>query len=293
MSNFPRLLRTASKRIRRNPYNALGAVLVMFLTFFVGAIFILVSLGSAELIHYFETRPNITAFLKDDTTSAQVSQIQADVKKIPSVTKVKYVSKNDALNIYKQRNQSEPALLEFVTADILPASVEVSGNNINDFGKIANTLKAEPQVSKVVYYPEIIDTLNKITSTVRIIGLVSISFLLLTSIIVTLVVIALNIALHREEIEIMKLVGATKMYVRLPFLIEGVTYGVCSAFFAVGSLAIVYPFISPVIEKAFAPIPLFPTGPLVFFYILLGEMVVGFLIGSVGAWFATRKYLKV
>lgn len=293
MSQIYRLTKTLTKRVRRNPYNALGAILVMYLTFFVGGIFILVSLASTVIIHYYETRPNITGFLKDDTTTTQIESLKSNVQKIASVTKVKYVSKDDALQIYKERNKNEPALLEFVTSDILPSSVEISSNNITDFEKIASTLKNEPQVAKVVYYQEIINTLIKVTSTVRIVGLAIITFLLLTSVTVTLVVIGLNISLHKEEIEIMKLVGATKSYVRTPFLMEGIFYGFVSAILAVLSLAIAYPFISPLLEKAFSPIPLFPTGPLVFLYILAAEMFLGFLIGSIGAWIATSKYLEV
>lgn len=293
MAQIHRLTKTAGKRIRRNPYNALGAILVMFLTFFVGGIFILVTLASNIIIQYYETRPQVTAFLKDDTTAAQVATIKSNVLKIPSATEAKYISKEDALNIYKERNKNEPALLEFVTADILPASIEVSGKNIEDFDKIATTLKAEPQVSKVVYYQEIINTLIKVTSTIRLVGLAIMAFLLLTSITVTLVVIGLNISLHREEIEIMKLVGATKAYIRIPFIIEGISYGFISAFLAVGTISISYPFISPYMEKAFSPIPLLPNSPFIFFYLLLAEMFVGFLIGSIGAWVATRNYLEV
>lgn len=293
MAQIHRLTKTATKRIRRNPYNALAAILVMFLTFFVGGLFILISLASNVIIQYYETRPQVTAFLKDDTTTAQVEDIKVNVNKIPTVTNVKYISKEEALSIYKERNKNEPALLEFVTADILPSSIEVSGKDIKDFDKIANTLKQEPQVSKVVYYQDIINTLIKVTSAVRIVGIAIIAFLLLTSITVTLIVIGLNISLHREEIEIMKLVGATKFYVRTPFIIEGITYGFISAILAVFAITLSYPFISPVIEKAFSPIPLFPAGPFVFVYLLFAEMFVGFLIGSIGAWIATRRYLEV
>ncbi len=293
MAQINRLTKTATKRIRRNPYNALAAILVMFLTFFVGAIFILVSLASNAVIHYYETRPQITAFLKDDTTLEQVSQIKTNVSTIGSVTEAKYISKEDALKIYKERNKNEPTLLEFVTADILPASIEVSGSKISDFNEIANKLKTEGQVSKVVYYQDIIDTLIKITSTVRLVGLIIVSFLLLTSVTVTLIVVGLNIALHKEEIEIMKLVGATKTYIRTPFIIEGITYGFISATLAVGVLIALYPLIYRTLQRQFTPIEAIPSDPIVFLLIFGAEMFVGFLIGSIGSWIATRRYLKV
>lgn len=293
MAQIHRLTKTATKRIKRNPYNAVAAILVMFLTFFVIGIFFLVTLASNVIIHYYETRPQIDAFLKDDTTTQQVEDIKANISKIESVTEVRYISKDEALEIYKERNKDEPILAEYATADILPASLKVSGNKIGDFQKIADELKNEPQVSEIVFNKNIVDNLMKITSAVRWIGVGVIVFLLITSVTVTLIVIGLNISLHREEIEIMKLVGATKNYVRTPFMIEGVSYGFISAFLAVVSLAAAYPFIAPVIERAFYPIPLYPTGPLIFFYLLLGELSVGFLIGSIGAWVATRRYLEV
>src|SRR3990172_5552799 len=152
MAQIHRLTKTATKRIKRNPYNAAAARLVRFLTFVVIGIFFLVSLASNVIIHYYETRPQITAFLKDDTSIGQVENIKTNIQKIPSVTKVKYVSKQEALEIFKERNKNEPALLDFVPADILPTSIEVSRNKITDFDEIANGLKSEPQVSKVVYY---------------------------------------------------------------------------------------------------------------------------------------------
>src|SRR3972149_10794066 len=110
MAQIHRLTKTATKRMKRNPYNAAAAILVMFLTFFVIGVFFLVSLASNVIIHYYETRPQITAFLKDDTTTQQVENIKTNVLKTPSVTNIKYISKEEALNIYKERNKEEPIL---------------------------------------------------------------------------------------------------------------------------------------------------------------------------------------
>jgi cell division transport system permease protein len=293
MLQLQRLFKTALKRIQRNPYNSLGAVMVLFLTFFVGGILTLTSLASNIAIRWYETRPQVTAFLKDDTTLEQVEAIKNNVSKISSVTNVKHVTKEDALKIYQERYSEDPALLDFVTADILPASIEVQGSNIDKFGEIANQLKTEAQVYDVTYSKEIVDRLARITNAVRIAGIIVVAFLFLTSVTVTLIVVGLNISLHKEEIEIMKLVGATKAYVRSPFIIEGIIYGFVSALLAVGILAAFYPFILGAISDQFNPIPINIDALGVFGGILLVEMVVGFLIGSLGAWVATRRYLEV
>src|SRR3989304_7996116 len=113
MKNLPRLIKVAFARISRNPYHALAAFLVMFLTFFVGGAFVLLSIGSNTLIAYFESRPQVTAFLKDDTSPEKVKGIQDNLAKTGVVSKTTYISKEEALKIYQKRNKDEPILSEF------------------------------------------------------------------------------------------------------------------------------------------------------------------------------------
>jgi len=293
MRNLSRLLKIAAKRITRNPYQALAAFLVMFLTFFVAGAFVLLSVGSNALIAYFESRPQVTAFLKDDTTVEKVKEIQDRLSKTGVVSKTTYVSKEEALKIYKERNKNEPILAEFVTAEILPASIEVSTYKLEDLSKVADTLKNEGAVEEVVFQKNIVDTLSSWTRTLRVIGGGIVAFLLLTAFLITLIVIGLNISLHQDEIEIMKLVGATPGYIRLPFIFEGVFYGLFSSMAATAFLAIIFTWATPTLQKIFSAVPILPGGPLVFLHLLVGEILIGTGIGVIGSFVATRKYLKI
>jgi cell division protein FtsX len=100
MRNLRRLIKIAAARITRNPYHTLAAFLVMFLTFFVAGAFVLVSIGSNVLLAYFESRPAVTAFLKDGTSSDKVKGIQDSLAQSNVVSKTRYVSKEEA--IYRQ-----------------------------------------------------------------------------------------------------------------------------------------------------------------------------------------------
>jgi len=293
MRNLSRLLKVAAKRITRNPYQALAAFLVMLLTFFVAGAFVLLSVGSNALIAYFESRPQVTAFLKDDTTSEKVKEIQDRLLKTGVVSKTTYVSKEEALKIYKERNKNEPILAEFVTAEILPASIEVSTYKLEDLSKVADTLQNEQAVEEVVYQKNIVETLSNWTRTLRLVGGGLVAFLLLTTFLITLIVIGLNISLHQDEIEIMKLVGATPGYIRLPFIFEGVFYGLFSGVVATAFLAVIFTWATPTLQKIFSGVPIMSAGPLVFLYLLVGEILIGTGIGVIGSFVATRKYLKI
>ncbi|MDP2720737.1 MAG: permease-like cell division protein FtsX [bacterium] len=293
MRNLQRLVKIAITRISRNPYHALAAFLVMFLTFFVVGAFILASIGSNTLLSYFESRPAVTAFLKDGTSIEKVKGIQDDLTTSRIVSKTRYVSKEEALKIYKERNKDEPLLTEFVTADVLPASIEVSTYKLEDLSKAASILKKDSAVEEVVFQKNIVETLTNWTRALRNIGGAVVLFLLATAFLTTLIVVGLNISLHKDEIEIMRLVGATSWYIRIPFILEGIFYGAFSALVATAFLWGIFTWISPNLQRIFSGVPILPTGQSVFLYLLLFELVAGTLIGVIGSSFATRKYLTV
>jgi len=293
MKTLKRQLKIAIQRISRNPYHALAAFLVMVFTFFVVGAFVLVSLGSNVLLSYFESQPAVTAFLREDTSTDKVKGIQDSLASTGVVSKTKYVSKEEALKIYKERNKNEPLLNEFVTADILPASIEVSTYELEDLSKVAGILKKETVVEEVVFKQNIIETLNAWTQAVRNIGAGVVVFLLLTSLLTTLIVVGLNISLHRDEIEIMRLVGATSWYIRTPFIFEGVFYGGFSAIVATLSLWAISTWASPALQSIFSDVPNLAISPTIFAYLLAFEVVIGVLICIIGSLIATRKYLTV
>ncbi len=293
MRTLLRLLSTTFKRIKRNPYNATGAIAVMFLTFFVGGSFILVSLASNKILSYYESKPQVIAFLKDGTTEEQIEAIKKDLNNTGKIETIDFVSKEQALQIYTERSQSRPELTEFVTADILPASLEISTKKLEDQTEIAKLVAAQPQVEDVAFLQEVVDNLTKWTKTIRLVGLVVIAFLIITSIFVTLVVIGLNISLHKEEIEIMKLVGATDRYIRTPFLFEGAFYGLASGFLSTLAALGAIQWLSPFINRYLGEFSIVPVEPLVFVYLLAAEAAVGIFVGTFGSYVATRKYLRI
>lgn len=285
-------LKTTWTHIRRAPYQALAATLIMVLTFFVATIFVLTAAGSQAILNWFETRPQVTAFFEDKVTMEQVDILRAKLAQTGKIKEAKYVSKEEALAIYREQNKNDPLLLEMVTANILPASLEVSTTNISYLGEIAQILRQESGVEEVIFQEDVVHSLHEWTNVLRKVGVGLIAILGGVSLLIILVIIGMKVALRREEIEILQLLGGTNWYIRAPFIFEGIFYGVVGAILAWGISYLLLLYSTPFLVGFLAGIPILPV-PFLFMLALLGaEILVGALIGTLGSLIAVRRYLK-
>lgn len=290
--NMKEYFRTTWTHIRRSPYQALTAILVMFLTFFMASVFVLTAAGFQVVLRYFETKPQVTAFLRDDVTLAQVDALKAKLVQTGKVKETKYISKEQALNIYREQNKNDPLLLEMVTANILPASLEVSTTNISYLSELAKTLRNEKGVEEVIFQEDVVKALYNWTNTLRKIGIGLIGSLGLVSLLVILAVIGMKVTLRREEIEILQLIGASPWYIRAPFIFEGILYGMVGAILAWGMAYLLVLYASPFIVQFLSGISLLPV-PIFFMLAVLGiEILLGIVIGCLGSLLAVKRYLK-
>lgn len=288
-----RTIREAFTQMRRTPYQALGAILVLFITFFVGYAFSLLLYGSEHVLRFVETRPQVTAFFKSDTTEADIRGIENDMLVKPYVAKVKVVTKNDALALYKEENKRDPLLLELVTADILPASIEVSGKEIGSLEQIQKDLEVyKSKVDEIVFQKSIIDSLARWTMVIRWVGITIISVLGVTSLIIMMVVLSMKVSMKRQEIGIMRLLGATSWYINGPFLIEGMSYGLFGALLSWGVVTVGVLYATPWIIDFFGEIPVLPI-PWSFLALQVGVgLAIGALSGAIASMLALRRFIK-
>lgn len=283
----------ARRNIRRTPFQAIAAIMVMFLTFLALLIFILLAAGSQMSLRYFESKPQVIAFFKEGTTNQDISTIENALHQESRVTKTKYISKEDALQIYRQKNKNDPALLELVTASILPASLEISTENPEDLTPIAEILRKEPVVSEVIVPEDVVQTLTSITKLIRIVGSTTVAFLMIFALLVTVMIIGFKIRLRRNEIEIMRLLGASPSFIRNPFIFEGIFYGLAGGILAwIVSWGLLWYF-TPFLQGYLGDVRLLPIDPL-FMLVLLGFVsLVAVVIGGLGSIGAVRRYLKI
>lgn len=282
----------ALTNIRRSPYQTLAVMLLVSITFFVGYVFSLFLFSANQVLGYFETRPQITAFFRIDADPALISRLQQTMETKSYVSKVTVVSKEKALEIYQEDNKEDPLLLELVTADILPASIEVSGKEAADLTKIKTDLEAAEGIDEVVFQQDVIEQLQSWTTSIRYIGVGSVIVLGLTSLLLIIIVTGLKVVSKRRTIQIMRIIGASRWYVRAPFIYEGMLYGLCGSLIGWGGMYLGLLYATPWIQDFLGSVPLFPL-PLEFFAVQAGTgTLIGILLGALASTFATQRMMK-
>ena len=297
MTTPSRVFRTALQRMRRNGWHTISALAVMTLTFFILSLFILTVMASNKVLHYFEQQPQVSIYLEDDVTQQRVDEIRSALEATGKAKTIKYTSKEEALAFFKEQMKDNPVLLENVSANVLPASLEVSPNNLADLPELVEVAQDEKFgefIEEVIYQQDITERLASWTSTGRLVGLVLIIFLVVVSLLIMLVTIGVNISAYKEEIEVMRLVGASSWYIQGPFVLEGIMYGVFASIFSVLVVYISLPWVAAKLQSWLTGINIFPIEVLpVFGGLLLAEILFGTLLGVVGSWLAMRRSLKV
>ncbi len=295
-------LRTTLDYIRRTPFQALAAIAVLTLTFFVGTLFAILVYSSSKVLTYFETRPQIIAFLKDSAKPDEVSNLQHKLASEDGVKEVKYVSKEEALAIYKKATSDNPLLGELVSPSIFPASLELSLTNISIAQSLIEEIKKEPIVDSVGFTAalggeaslgNVVSRLKTVILYLRVGGSVLAGVLAASSFLVLLVVIGMRIAVRREEVEILDLIGATKGFIRSPIILEALVYASLGVFLGWILSLILILYSAPSLISYFGEIPVLPKDTLSFFglfgIILVFEILIGCILALSGSLLAVSR----
>ena len=285
-------LKTTWKNIRRSPYQAFAAILIMALTFLVVSFFTFLLVGSSKVVNYFESKPTLTAFFRNEAKQEDINLLEDNIKKTGKVAAVKFVSKKEALKIYRQQNKNDPLLLDLVTEDILPASLEISAIKIEDLSVIHDALKSSSIVSEIIYQKDVVSTLVSWTNAIRKIGIGLIIVLALVSIFIMVTITGIKISQKKEDIEIMRLIGAGGWYVRWPFIFEGIFYGVVGAVLGFGIAASVIWYAVPFLSSFLKGIPIFPVSPIFLLEVLGAQLIIAIVLGAFSSFLAVLRYLK-
>ena len=278
--------------MRRSPYQALAAILIMTLTFLAVSYFTFLLFGSSKIIDYFESKPQVTAFFRDEAKQSDINALKNQLSSTNKTASIKFVSKQDALKIYREQNKNDPLLLDLVTADVLPASFEISAVNIEDLAPISDMLKKSPIVSDVIYQKDVVSTLISWTSAIKEIGIGLIILLSLVSIFIMVTIIGIKISQRKEDIEIMRLIGATSWYIRWPFILEGVFYGIIGAVigWSISTLSLLYA--TPFLESFLKGIPVLPVSYIDLLVLLGTELLFAIFLGVISSFLAVFRYLR-
>lgn len=290
--------------IRRTPYQSLASFLILFFTLFLAS-FLFVAINFLDgLLAYVETRPQVIVYFQNSTTEDEIFTIRDELMESGKVREIAYISKEEAYDIYKELTQDNPLLIEMTSSDILPASIEIYATKPEFLREVAEFLETKEGVDEVQFQEVIVDKLLNLTQTVRAGAAGLFSFLIFMTVIVIITTISFKIALKKNEIEIMKLLGASNWYIKRPFLLEAMTIGFFAGITACSVLFIfMFVFYGPLSSyligidtlvvslSAVLTYKIWPLNP-VFISLTYSVIVLfGFLISFTGSYLATKKYL--
>lgn len=253
-----------------------------------------------SITEYVESSVEIKAFLVDNLDSSRVETIGARIRQMEGVKEITFETKEEALEKYKEQLGSNKNLLEGLEGENnpLPSSYIVKVEEPNTIGDIADRIAVLDGVEEVRYGKDIVDKLLKLTNVIRVVGTVLVCILAFISIFIISNTIKLTVLARKKEISIMKFIGATDGFIRLPFIIEGLVLGLMGAALASGILAAVYNYFYSLMGKNFGSFFVLVSGSLAPFKQTLYDtslvlLVVGVIIGVVGSAISVRKFLNV
>ena len=290
---------------KRTPYQSLASLLTLFFTIFLSLFFFNLTAFFYGILSYVETRPQVTVYFTPKTTENEIGKVKQTIISSKKASSIKYISQRDALKVYRELNRDNPLLLEMVSADILPPSLEIYASKPEYLADIANFLNKQPNVDEVNFQKNIVERLVSLTTVLRQTSIAVFTFLIITTIVVLMTTTAFKIALKKDEIELLQLLGATRWYIQKPFLEEGIIFGFIASTLAFLSLSLLYLSLNGFLSSYLSTIPplafyglstlrLYVWPPNIEFVILIYFITVffGMIIGFIGTMMASSKYIK-
>jgi cell division transport system permease protein len=275
----------------RNLVMSLAATATMVLMLLLLAGFWIIQTGLLAGLQFTEQKVEVKADFFDNAQTNQIEDLRQRVSEMPQVAEVTYVSRDDALARFREtlKAQGEEDLTRFLDSNPLHASLEVRLRDPRVFGNIVAMLREEPIIEKVTEQQKLVDQVLTVTGILRTAGTV---VLLVVGVIVLFIIvntIRLAVLARAEEIEIMRLVGASDAFIRWPFVFEGAFVGLLGALLTLGILAAIADPLSGFMVAFFQVLPLqFGSMTRDLLVLVLGA---GLGLGILGSWLSVRTYL--
>jgi len=302
--SFLRVIKTGFVNFWRNLWLSAAATMVMTITLVIFSILFLLFVFTNYSIKTIQNSVDVSVYFKIGLAEEQANNIKNDIQSDPRVKEVSYVSATDALANFKSQHQDDPLITESLndlSENPLPGTLHVKAKNLGDYPALVTDLgnKYKDFVGTVSYQndPKVQRAIERLDNILKFTVRGGIGLVIVFGLIAILVIyntITLTIFNRKEEVEIMRLVGATNWYIRGPFLAESFLYSVFSLLITAGLLAFVYSKLLPPIEHYINPsLNLLDKNLLNFWYLLPALFILAIILSVVSTLLAIRKYLKI
>lgn len=302
---FGRIIRTGMVNFVRNMWLAIAAMAIMIVTLTIILFSIIANATFANTVAQITSKIDVSLYLKDTTTSDQTQDLLKKLKALPSVSKVTYLSKDQALQAYQQQNAGNVALLQAIneTDNPLPATVRIKPVDLNGIDSIRKFID-KPEILALQSDPAsdsgdrraAIDKITHATNILQRAGVGAVLVFATISVLIIFNTIQMAIFNRRDELQIMRLLGASTSFIRGPFVVESIIYGVLSAVISILIINAIFITASSSLQAtSFGLLDISYSQTFFeshYWMLLLLQLALGILIGAASSVIATRRYLK-
>jgi cell division transport system permease protein len=289
---FGYFFRETATALRRNALVTFAAISTVFISLFLLGGALLVERQVRLMTGEWASKVEVSVFLRDDASDEEIDALGANVADIPEVEEVFFENREQAYQNFRELFRDNPALIENVDPSAMPQSYRIKLVDPADFPVIRARLAGDPAIDQIKDEQAILKKLLAVTSVLRT-GVIAVAAIMLISAAGLIGnTVRMAVFARRKEIAIMKLVGATNWFIRVPFLIEGMVQGLIGGVAAVLAIfAMKFLFIDPLRGRvAFVP-SWIDTGEILFTVPIL--LLTGMLIAAVASLLAMRRFLEV
>jgi len=300
--SFARIIKFSLQDVYRNIWLSLVTVIILILALFTVNMLLIVKVVGNTAVEAVKEKIDINLFLSPESEEEQILVLKSKIDNLPEVKEVSYVSKKVALAVFREKHQDNPEILEALRElgnNPLTPSLTIKPISLDDFDNLINKLNTFDdeiiESRNFTNYKTLLDKINTITKKVSDAGLVLSLIFVFITILVIFNSVRIAIYTHRREITIMRLVGASKWFIQMPFLLSSIIYTFVSIVFI---MVLLYPFLTllqPYLETFFMG---YNVNLLNYFYggalqIFGAQFIIGSLINVLASQLAVRKYSNV
>lgn len=304
-TTFARIIRTGMVNFVRNAWLAVAAMATMIITLTIILFSIIVNATFSNTVAQITEKIDISVYLKDEVTEAQAKEFVNGIRKLQNVSAVTYLNKSAALKSFIAQNSGNDKLLQAVneTDNPIPATIVIKPADLNQLGEIRSYV-TQPEWQKLQSDPvsdngnrrETIDKITHATNILRRAGVAAVMIFAFISVLIIFNTIQMAIFNRRDELQIMRLLGATTGYIRGPFVVETIIYGIFSAIISIFIINALFITASSSLQATSLGLLDIAYSQQFFqqhyWQLLIMQLTLGILIGAASSVIATQRYLK-
>ena len=286
---------------RRNGWLSFATVSVLAISLYIISVTAILGVTANIVLQNIQDKINVSVYFNPDVEENAILEIKNKLVGYQEIKSIEYVSKDQALEQFKKLGDNNPSILQALEElgdNPLLASLVIKANSPDQYDIITKSISGSTFSGSVsrIDFEENRDAIGRLTSIINLVEKIGLTLgivFVFIGILITFNAIRLTMYAHKQEFEIMRLVGASNLYIRMPFIFEGIFYGISSAIIVMIALLATSKFLAPITEGSISGGDIFSFYLSNFFIILVALLLSGILLGTISGFIAIRRYLKI